>query len=380
MDDQKNQTCRGIILLARPPDLVPPDAEEKIRRAGDGREVRVTAKKAEIEPILDSVEIGFGDVPFSLISRMPRLRWVQLWSAGADRLQQHPEIKTLPFQLTSTSGMHGPQISEHVFALLLARTRRLGKARALQERHEWRQIGTGEPAVLSGKTMLILGYGAIGKAVARAALAFGMRVIGIRRELPAAGSAGPAAGSAGPASEAACSTGTGGPASESPRLTGAGGPASESPRLAGTGGPEEPGVILGTAPELAAYLPQADVVVNILPLTPDTVHFVGGAEFAAMKREALYINVGRGATTDEAALIEALRAGRIAGALLDVAEREPLAPDSPLWDMENVILTGHYAGLRADYDVLALDIALDNLGRYIRGEPLRNLVDKERGY
>jgi phosphoglycerate dehydrogenase-like enzyme len=99
-----------------------------------------------------------------------------------------------------------------------------------------------------------------------------------------------------------------------------------------------------------------------------------------MKKEALYINVGRGATTDEEAMIEALNTGRIAGALLDVAEQEPLSPDSPLWDIENVILTGHYAGLRADYDILALDIALDNLDRYIRGEALRNLVDKERGY
>jgi phosphoglycerate dehydrogenase-like enzyme len=341
-----DKTVRGRIVLALPPERIPPDAEEKIRRAGDGREVRIVSNKAEIEQILDSVEIGFGDLPFSLIPRMPLLRWVQIWSAGADRLQRYPEIKKLPFQLTSASGMHGPQIAEHVFALLLARTRGLIKALALQERHEWRQIGLGDLPVLSGKTMLILGYGAIGRTLARAARAFGMRVIGIRRGIPAAGTAGPASGAA----------------------------------RSDTAGPEEPGITLGASPELPEYLPRADVVVNILPLTPDTRHFFGPAEFAAMKREALYVNVGRGATTAEAALIEALKAGRIAGALLDVAEQEPLPPDSPLWDMENVILTGHYAGLRADYDLLALDIALDNLGRYVRGEPLRNLVDKERGY
>jgi phosphoglycerate dehydrogenase-like enzyme len=345
MDQHKDdKTARGKIVLALPPERIPPDAEEKIRRAGDGRDVRIVSNKAEIEPILDSVEIGFGDVPFSLISRMPRLRWIQLWSAGADRLQRYPEIKNLPFQLTSASGMHGPQISEHIFALLLARNRGLIKVLTLRERHEWRQIRAGELPVLSGKTMLILGYGAIGQAIARTALAFGMRVIGIRRRIPAAG------------------------------------PASGAARFTGTAGPEEPGITLGASPELPEYLPRADVVVNILPLTPDTRHFFGPEEFAAMKREALYVNVGRGATTDEAALIEALNAGRIAGALLDVAEQEPLPPDSPLWNMENVILTGHYAGLRADYDLLALDIALDNLGRYVRGEPLRNPVDKERGY
>jgi phosphoglycerate dehydrogenase-like enzyme len=351
MDQYKEkQTNKGIILLALPPDRVPPGAEEKIRRAGDGRDLRIVSKKAEIEPFLDSVEIGFGDMPFSLIPRMPRLRWLQLWSAGADRLQQYPEVKALPFLLTSASGMHGQQLTEHIFALLLAWNRRLVKALALRDRHEWRQIRAGELPVLSGKTMLILGYGAIGKALARAALAFGMRVAGIRRHIPAAETGGKTGGK------------TGGEIS------------------AGASGPEDPDITLAAPPELPEYLRRSDVVVNILPLTPDTKHFFGQAEFAAMKREALYINVGRGATTDEEALIEALNAGRIAGALLDVAEQEPLPPDSPLWNMENVILTGHYAGLRADYDLLALDIALDNLGRYIRGEALRNLVDKERGY
>jgi phosphoglycerate dehydrogenase-like enzyme len=99
-----------------------------------------------------------------------------------------------------------------------------------------------------------------------------------------------------------------------------------------------------------------------------------------MKSSALYINIGRGATTNEAALVEALRANKIAGALLDVFETEPLPASSPLWEMDNVMITAHYAGFHPQYSRLAMNIALDNLERYKKGEPLKNLVDKERGY
>jgi phosphoglycerate dehydrogenase-like enzyme len=135
-----------------------------------------------------------------------------------------------------------------------------------------------------------------------------------------------------------------------------------------------------SAARLRNLLPQADHVVNILPATADTAGLFGAAEFALMKKTALYINVGRGTTTDETALIEALKTGRIAGALLDVTAKEPLPPDSPLWDLPNVLLTGHYGGMHPDYSRLALDVALDNLRRYIRGDPLKNLVDKRAGY
>jgi phosphoglycerate dehydrogenase-like enzyme len=234
-------------------------------------------------------------------------------------------------------------MTEHIFALLLARNRLLRKAFAAQDRHEWRSLPQPELPVLSGKTMLILGYGMIGESTARAAQAFGMEVIGLRRSPPPEGA--PALPAALPAASRT-----------------------------------EPRLVVAAAARLREFLPRADVVVNILPLTPDTRRLFGGAEFAAMKQDAVYINVGRGASTDEAALIEALKAGRIGGALLDVTEREPLAPDSPLWDMENVLITGHYGGLRQDYDRVALEITLDNLGRYVRGEPLQNPVDKNLGY
>jgi phosphoglycerate dehydrogenase-like enzyme len=304
---------------------------EKIRAGGDGREVVITPEKKDVEPLVDKIEIGFGDVPFSLVSRMPRLQWVQLWSAGADWLQRYPELKGLPFKLTTTSGMHRQQITEHVFGMLLAWNRRLPQAFACQSRREWRKIPLEELSVLEGKTMLILGYGAIGAGIAQAALVFGMPVIGIRRSGPPV------------------------------------------PR-------EEGGVTVVSVSKLPDQLPLADVVVNILPLTEETRHSFGAAEFAAMKKTALYVNVGRGPTTDQDALLEALKSRAIAGALLDVTEPEPLPKDSPLWDPDNLILTGHYAGFHPNYDALALKIALDNLGRYVRGEPLVNLVDKSAGY
>jgi phosphoglycerate dehydrogenase-like enzyme len=250
-----NQENRGVILLALSQERVPPEALEKLQRAGDGREVRITADRAEeVEPFLDSIEIGMGDLPFSPVSRMPRLKWVQLWSAGVDQLQRHPELKALPFLLTSTSGMHGPQLAEHIFALILTWNRRLQKAAGAQRRHEWLKVTSPELPVLYGKTMLILGCGSIGMAVARAALAFGMKVVGIRRHAP-------------PDRDAAGD---------------------------GDGG----NLRLEPVQRLRELLGGADVVVNILPSTPDTRHLFGREEFAAMKRGGLYVNAGRGATTD----------------------------------------------------------------------------------
>jgi phosphoglycerate dehydrogenase-like enzyme len=177
--------------------------------------------------------------------------------------------------------------------------------------------------------MLILGYGAIGEKTAQAAHGFGMKVIGLRRRDVSL---------------------------------------------------VEGGVRIESASKLRQLLGETDILVNILPFTEDTQNFVGKEEFALMKKSALYVSVGRGQTTDQDALIEALKAKRIAAALLDVTSPEPLPPESPLWDMENVIITSHYAGQHPDYDALAMEITLENLGHYIRGEALRNEVDKNSGY
>jgi phosphoglycerate dehydrogenase-like enzyme len=321
----------NIILLSLYRYRLLPEFKGELEAAGAGRDVLITRKPEEIEPFLDRVEIGFGDVPFELLGRMPKLKWLQLWSAGADFLQRFPSAKELPFQLTTTSGIHRQQLAEHLFALLLGWNRCLPAAMEAQKRHEWLVVTDPHLAALRGKTMLILGYGDIGKNIARVALAFDMKVIGLRRN------PGPNSG-------------------------------------------ESEGVRVEAAADMRALLPEADYVVNILPATAETRHIIGAAEFGLMKNSALYINIGRGATTDEAALTDALGAKKIAGAFIDVAETEPLPPDSPLWDTENLIITGHYAGCHPDYSRMAMDVALENLGRYNRGEALKNLVDKKRGY
>jgi phosphoglycerate dehydrogenase-like enzyme len=132
--------------------------------------------------------------------------------------------------------------------------------------------------------------------------------------------------------------------------------------------------------KLHEMLSECDFVVIALPLTPETKHFVGESELRAMKPSAYLVNIARGPIVDEEALIRALQEGWIAGAGLDVFEREPLPDDSPLWAMENALLSPHVAGFTPRYDERATAVFSDNLGRYLSGKPLLNLVDKARGY
>jgi phosphoglycerate dehydrogenase-like enzyme len=331
-----NNSFKGIILVAQSIHKVLmntalEDIEAALHKAGEKREILITQDKAEVEKVLDKIEIAFGDIPFELIPGMPNFKWLQLWSAGADILQIIPELKTLPFKMTTTSGIHRQQIVEHTFALILTWNRRMERAFRNQSSHVWSRPQMGEMSSLQDKNMLILGYGVIGEKVAQVALAFGMKVTGIRRRVSSV-----AAG--------------------------------------------KQGVTVMPAAQLYEALKQADYVVNILPHTADTEHGFGKKELDAMKPSAVYVNMGRGKTTGEAALVEALKAGRLAAALLDVTETEPLPEDSPLWNMENVLLTPHYGGFHAEYNKLAMEVAIENLTHYLRGEPLRNLVEKNSGY
>ncbi len=283
-------------------------------------------------------------LPHDLLNKAPRLRWVQLHSAGADHLLGHP-IMNSDVLITTTSGIHAPPIAEYAFASMLAWSRRVPKMLYYQNRREWPQ-GRWELFVgqeLRGATLGIVGYGSIGREVGRLGKCFGMRVVATKRSV--------------------------------------GQVADTGYRVPGTGDPE--GQILNRIypPEqLREMLAECDYVVISLPLTPDTRGLIGEEELRAMKPNAYLVNISRGGIVDEAALIKALQEGWIAGSGLDVFEEEPLPPDSPLHDLDNVILSPHVAGFSPHYDERASDLFAENLRRYLAGVELLNLVDKEVGY
>lgn len=319
----------NTILIGMPPGSVPQADLERIRAIVPDAHVVITNREEEIEALLDDIVIAAGHFPSRFISRAPRLRWYQQWGAGVDWLMRHPEIATLDFLLTNASGVHAIPISEHILALLLAFARGLPPATRAQQQHLWQRMENSGLFELAGKTMLLVGVGAIGQRTAQLAAALDMRVLGVRRD-----------------------------------------PARTVPGIERMYGQQE----------LENVLPEADFVVLTIPLTADTRGLIGARAFGKMKPSAYLINIGRGGTVDEPALIRALQSGQIAGAGLDVFASEPLPPDSPLWDMPNVIITAHYSGLTPHYNQRAMDIFIDNLERFIKGQPMRNVVDKILGY
>ena len=261
-----------------------------------------------------------------LLDRASQLRFIQAIGAGTDQFPLE-ELKTRGIRLASARGVNYRAVAEHAMALILALSRRLPEARDNQAKRVWRSmIGdlSRREDELGGKTLLIVGLGQIGGRLAQLAKAFEMRVVGLRRD-PAAGRG-----------------------------------AADSVHAMG---------------EFKSLLPAADFVALTCPLTKETEKLVDADALARMKPCAYLINVARGRVVDEAALVEALAAWRIAGAGLDVTVEEPLAPNSPLWGMEHVLLTPHTAGETRRYEDNVIEILRDNLGRLWRGEePVRNQV------
>lgn len=280
------------------------------------------------------------------LSRAPRLKWVQLHLAGVNLLYDHSIYQT-DIPLATTSGVHAASVAEYAFALLLALTHRVPRMLEWQHKGTWppdgRRWDLFVPTEVRGASIGIVGYGSIGREVARIARTFAMRILVTKRDLHER--------------------------------------VDKGYRLPGTG---DPGGILPdewVPPErLHDLLRASDFVVNCLPLTPETEHMLGEAAFRAMKATAYFINVGRGATVDESALARALAERRIAGAALDVFSQEPLPGDSPLYRLENVILSPHVSGFIPSYDEKCTDLFVENLRRYLEGEELLNLVDRRRGY
>jgi phosphoglycerate dehydrogenase-like enzyme len=290
--------------------------------------------QASLAAVLAEMEVLFTSplMPPDLGERAPNLRWVQLTSAGADRLLDSPLVRG-DVTVTTASGIHAVPIGEYVFGVMLAFAKGLPGAMRAQAERTWRPYLAEE---LHGKTVGIIGLGAIGGYVAKLAAADGMRVLAIRRS---------AAG----------------------RKTG------------GETGNPDVGELLPPS-DLPYLLSQSDYVVIAVPLTAESRGLIGEAELRSMKPTARIVNIARGSVIDEPALIRALTEGWIAGAALDVFEREPLPAESALWALDNVLLTPHISGGTPRYMERAVDLFCDNLRRYLDGRPLLNVVDPERGY
>ncbi len=275
----------------------------------------------------------------------PRLRWVQLNSAGVNHVLKHPLFAT-DIVFTTNSGLHAINIGEYVLASILAWTRKLPELFDLQRKGEWPSDRWTRyaPSELRGATIGIVGYGSIGREVGRLAKAFGMRVLALKRSVELAEEHG------------------------AYRVNGVGDPQGALPDA------------LYSPHQLCEMLAQCDYVVLAVPLTRETRSMIGEAELRAMKPRAFLVNIARGQVCDESALIRALQSGWIAGAGLDVFTQEPLPKNSPLWTMPNVILTPHLSGFSPNYEQRAVDIFCENLSRYIAGQPLLNVVDKSTGY
>lgn len=284
--------------------------------------VRAARTAEAAGPWLESTEVLLGwQVPPALLARMPRLAWVQSMGAGVEGFLR-PELPARA-RLTRAAGIFGPWMAEYTLGWLLWVTQRMERFRDQQRRRQWRPAN---PARLHGATLVVVGLGDIGRTIARAAAAFGMTVLGVSR--------------------------TGRPA---------------------------PGVrrVYRTA-ALRRALAAADFAVLTLPLTRETRGLVDATALAALPRHAWLVNVGRGAVVDEDALVDALQAGRLAGAILDVFATEPLPPEHPLWGFEQVVVTPHISGPSTPEEVVA--IFNDNLRRYLARRPLRHEVRRARGY
>ncbi len=286
------------------------------------------------------------------LGRAPNLKWVQLHLAGVNVIYDHPLYKDTTIPLTTTSGVHAATIAEYALTMLLALAHRVPTMLEWQAKGIWppdeRRWPLFVPTEVRGATLGIIGYGSIGREVARLAKgALAMTVLACKRD---------------PSRRA-----------------------DDGYSLPGTGDPGGalPDEWLGPA-RLGDLLRHSDVVVMCAPFTRETERLIGERELARMKPTAYFINVGRGATVDEAALARALRERRLAGAAVDVFAQEPPPEGHPLYGLDkelgNVILSPHVSGFLASYDDKCSVLFAENLRRWLAGEPLLNLVNRAKGY
>lgn len=301
---------------------------EQLKKSAAGAELRFVPAAQVTEDDLADVEAVLGNVPTELLPAAKKLRWLQLNTAGADA---YCKAGILPEDvvLTNATGAYGLALSEHLLAQLLAMMKKLYPYYDNQREGIWRDEG--QVTSIEEATVLILGIGDIGRAFARRVKALGAYVIGVRRR--------------------------------------------EGAKPVGI---DE----IGTMDHLDSLLARADVIVSVLPGTAATTGLFNKERFAAMKKGAYFLNIGRGNAVVTDDLMEAMKEGRLAGAALDVTDPEPLPGEHPLWHAPNVYITPHISGddhLSATQDKI-VQIAARNLAAFLQGAPLENLVSRETGY
>ncbi len=264
-----------------------------------------------------------------IVSHASRLAWVQATSAGVGDFVRAYELGRLGAVITTAAGVHARPLAEFVLWAMLGFVKSYPRARRQQREHHWERFHGDD---LAGKTLAIVGLGSVGREVARLARALGVRVLATKRD------------------------------------------------VAGVR-PADVGVdALLPREELNVLLGQADFVCLVAPNTPHTSGMIGRDALEHIKPGAVLINIGRGALVDEPAMLRALEEGRLAGAVLDVAAVEPLPPEHPLWDMDNVIVFPHSASTSRHENERLTELFVDNLRRYLDGRPLRNVYDHDRQY
>ena len=276
---------------------------------------------------------------------VPNLKWVQFHRAGNEAFMDEPVLRKPDLIASTMSGASAPQVAEYVLEMCLALGHRLPEIIEHQQRGEW-PAERGEifsPLELNQSTVGVVGYGSIGREVARLVHAFGATVLATKFDVK--------------------------------------NPADPGYRVDGSGDPQGDFVHrLYPAQALNSMLKECDFAVICVPLTPNTENLVGATQLAAMKPSAFLIDVSRGGVVNHENLLKALEEEQIAGAALDVFPEEPLPEDDPLWKLPNLILTPHIAGVSRDYNQRAVALFVENLERYLDGKKPYNLIDLERGY
>jgi phosphoglycerate dehydrogenase-like enzyme len=335
----------GEIREALPPDWTLVVVDELTDGSGDGA-TRVSP--AVLEAVRDAeVYLGYG-IPVELLRGGPSLRWVHSGAAGVGS-SLHDTMKASDVIFTNSAGIHASPMAETVLGMLLFFARGIDFAVANQHLGRWSTDpfyeGSAPPVELAGSVVGIVGYGGIGREVARRVTALGAHVVAVKRTAPS---------------------------SEDARLTPVGGGVLDG----------RPRIVHGPG-ALDEVLERADFLVVTAPDTPETRGMIGSDQIARLRPGAVLVNVARGRLVDEGALLEALRSGRLRGAGLDVFAKEPLAEGHPLWRMEHVLVTPHVSAVSRGYWRRETDLIVRNLRRYLAGTPVpewENVVDKAAGY